>query len=252
MSVEKVIMFPFVANVCEPCTGCGVENGDIPWATTVDDKLMLQAGFTSTLVKSLSVTGNDVPSGISWDGTDTLWSGIEENKLWRNSGQFTSTIKDSQDVSSFSSPSSTFGISWDGTNSLWCHLGSPPGVHGFLMLLSGSFTSTVLASEDVGSIDNLVMGISYDAGDTPWVGGISDKLYEQSGQFTSTLKKSLDISAIELGVTDISFNGTDTYWCGNTDRKLYLQSGQYTTTMKDSLGGIDGPSGINTNTATVG
>ena len=37
-------------------------------------------------------------AGISWDGTDTPWSGFESTKLYLTSGQFSSVIKTSEAI----------------------------------------------------------------------------------------------------------------------------------------------------------
>ena len=179
---------------------------------------------------------------------DTPWCGEQAGKLYLQSSQFTSTIKDSEDVSGVDTVPS--GISWDGTNTPWCGNEADK-----LYLQSGQFTSTIKDSEDVSGIDVVLMGISWDGTNTPWCGsGGNAKLYLQSGQFTSTLKTSEDVNGIELTCTGISWDGTNTPWCGSTDDKLYLQSGQFTSTVKTSedVGGVDESSqdiswnGINT------
>ncbi len=207
---------------------------------------------------------------------DTPWAGDEGDKLYLQSGRFTSTLKTSEYVNAVDI--SVVGISWDGTNSPW--IGSaanklylqsgqftstlkdsvptvdtqPNGISWDgtdtpwtgdtnlkLYLQSGQFTSTVKTSQSTTTEDE-PRGISYDGEHTPWCGFDLDKLYLTSGQFTSTLKTSENIAAIDTRVSAITWDGTDTPWAGFTGDKLYLQSGQFTSTIKTSenIGAIDG------------
>lgn len=173
---------------------------------------------------------------------DTLWVGIggANDKLYLQSGQFTSTLKTSQSVTSIDT--GVTGVSYDGTNTPWC--GSQADQ---LYLQSGLFTSTLKTSELITSIDLTPIGISWDRTNTPWCGLSDDKLYLQSGQFTSTLKTSEYIGGVTADPYDISYDGTNTPWVGLTPDKLYLQSGQFTSTIKvsEDISSIDGvPSGI--------
>jgi hypothetical protein len=209
-----------------------------PWCGSADDKLYLQSGqFTSTIktseyvnsidVSPVGVCTNDVsrrlfgiPVTIPWVGFDTL-------KLYLQSGQFTSTVKDSEAVGSIDSQS--YGITFDGTDTPWCG-----GFADKLYLQSGQFTSTIKTSEDIGSIDSTIVAVSWDDSDTPWAGLEAGKLYLQSGQFTSTLKTSEDVSGALVSITGVSWDGNNTPWCGVSDSKLFLQSGQFTSTIKTS------------------
>lgn len=157
---------------------------------------------------------------------DTLWVGGTADKLFLQSGQFTSTVKDSEDITSINS--NPTGISWDGQNAPWCHV-----VPSNLVLQSGQFSSTVKSSVNVAGIDTSVTDVSYDVFNTPWVGENDKKLYLLSGQFTTTLKTSEDVSAVEANPTGISYDNTNTPYSGQAPR-LYLQSGQFTSTLKDS------------------
>ena len=159
---------------------------------------------------------------------DTPWSGGQAKKLYLQSGQFTSTLKDSTGALSGFNP---VGITFDNTNSPACHTVK-------LYLQSGQFTTTVKTSHDISAIDTRMEGASYDGADTPWVGRGSGKLYLQSGQYTSTLKTSQAIGTVDAFATGISYDGTNTPWIGFGDSKLYLQSGQFTSTLKDSTGGL--------------
>ena len=170
---------------------------------------------------------------------DVLWSGSADDKLYLQSGQFTSTLKRSEDIGGVDADIS--GISWDDTNTFWSGTEADK-----LYLQSGQFTSTLKESEHVGGIDTNITDISCDGTNTPWGGNVDGKLYLTSGQFTSTIKKSEYVGGVDNN-TGISWDGTNTPWCGNIDDKLYLQSGQFTSTLKESgyVGGDDtSPSSI--------
>jgi len=172
---------------------------------------------------------------------DTPWAGEQTHKLYLQSGQFTSIIKDSEDVSSLS-PSFAIGICWDGTNTPWSS-----DYANKLYLQSGQFTSILKTSQDINGIDIAITDISADNNNTPWSGAQADKLYLTSGQFSSTIKDSEVIDGIDLIPHGISYDGTNTPWSGITDNKLYLQSGQFTSTLITShaVGSIDtDPTGI--------
>jgi hypothetical protein len=157
---------------------------------------------------------------------DTPWVGSQADKLYLQSGQFTSTLKTSEAIGAIEAI--PMGISYDGTNTPWTGRADDK-----LYLQSGQFTSTLKTSEAIGTIDLYPTGISWDGTNTPWA-GFDQKLYLQSGQFTSTLKTSEDVSGIDTTPHGVSFDGTNTPWIGQTDQKLYLQSGQFTSTLKTS------------------
>jgi hypothetical protein len=92
---------------------------------------------------------------VSWDGTNTPVAAKITGRLILSSGQFTTTVKDSEDISSIEAQLED--ISWDGTNTLWCGRSDQK-----LYLQSGQFTSTLKTSESVGSIDIKPQGISTD------------------------------------------------------------------------------------------
>ena len=167
---------------------------------------------------------------------DTVWLGAQTEKLFLQSGEFSSTVKTSQSISVESN--NTAGVSWDGTDTPWNGTGG--GLHRALYLQSGQFSSTVKVSLNVGSIDTQPSGVSWDGTDTPWNGFGDDKLYLQSGQFTSTLKTSEAIGGIDGNPRDLSWDGTNTPWC-SWSGTLYLQSGKFTSTLKTSeiVSGID-------------
>ncbi len=239
------------------------------------DTMQDRRGFTADAGLSEDVS-------LLIETTATPYAGNEANKLYLQSGQFTSTLKTSEDVTAIDvSPQ---GISYDLTNTPWAGtqakklylqsgqftstLKTSEAVGGIddepfgiswdgtntpwaggefdkLHLQSGQFTSTLKTSEDVSGIDGQCQGISWDGTNTPWAAGVSDNLILQSGQFTSTVKTSLDVSPPDSALEDISWDGVNTPWIGATDDKLYLQSGQFTSTLKTSefTGGIDNAAG---------
>ena len=115
---------------------------DISWDNidtfVVDDEdfgflTRLSGRFTSTIKTSysLSGTGKDAPWGIAWDGANTSWC-TNTGELVLTSGRFSTTIKDSEDVTRTST-----GVSWDGINTPWCDEDN------VLVLQSGQYTSTI-------------------------------------------------------------------------------------------------------------
>ena len=131
---------------------------------------------------------------------DTLWIGQADDKLYLQSGQFSSTLKTSLAIGAVEVIPQ--GISWDGTNTPWS------GTTGDkLYLQSGQFSSTLKTSRDISGIDNNPQGISWNGTDTPWTGrqGGGNKLYLQSGQFSSTLKKSLDVGGVDAAINSTEY-----------------------------------------------
>ncbi len=82
--------------------GCSFDiNGNVPWIESSSAKLLLTSGeFTSTIKTSLVISAIETgPRGISWNGLgETMMSGIEADKLYKFSGQFTTTLHDSESV----------------------------------------------------------------------------------------------------------------------------------------------------------
>lgn len=163
--------------------------------------------------------------------TLTIIDGGASDKVYHLSGQFSSTVKTSQSVATWTT--SPTGVSWDGTNTLFS--GTTPNDK--LYLLSGLFTSTLKTSQDINSIDNNPQDISCDNNNTPWCGWGANKLYLQSGRFTSTLKTSQSVAR----PTGISWDNINTPRCSDLTTKLYLQSGQFSSTIKTSLAIIHNP-----------
>jgi hypothetical protein len=217
-----------------------------------DDKLMERD--TNAISTSLSVNSIDSdPKGVSWDRTDdtTIWSGNTTTKLYATSGRFTSTLRDSEDVSGRTSLPDDLDIALftdrmgPGTSTYqdvdWVFADQATDR---LFYMSGSFTSQVKDSIDISGTDLEPGGISTtgtEPSDTPWSGGAGDTHHMQSGRFTSTVKQSVVMSGIDTDIRGISLNDIDTYWTGRQADKLYNTSGQFTTTIHDSeaIGGID-------------
>ena len=181
--------------------------------------------------------------------TETPWCGSSTNqKLYLQSGQFSATMKDSEDVSAVDGQPG--GIEWDGTNSAWAGDGDNK-----YYLQSGKFSATIKTSiasgrtGDTGGVswdgtnspisdsaDTQATDISDTGGNTAWSGSSGNEtMYLQSGQFSATVKASLNVQAIESIFRAMSWDGVNTPWGGISNDKLYLQSGQFSVTMKTSL-----------------
>jgi hypothetical protein len=133
---------------------------------------------------------------ISFDGEDTPWISDGGNKMYLQSGNFTSTLKTSL-VHPNSQPA---GIS-SNTDQDTPNCGFYPDT---LYLHSGQFTSTVKANLGVAGDP---YGISWDGTDTLWAKRSgADFLYLISGAFTSTVKDSLNVTAIDNTPADIESN----------------------------------------------
>lgn len=162
---------------------------------------------------------------------DTLVIGNGDDKLYRFSGEFTSTIKTSQAIGGIDQFPND--LSYDG-NTPW----TGDEAHK-LYLTSGLFTSTIKTSIITTSIDTTPNGISSNHGDTPWMGTEADKMYQFSGQFTSTLKDSEPVPASATNPHGITYTADKyagyTMFCTTTvNGKLYFMSGVFTSTIKDS------------------
>lgn len=162
--------------------------------------------------------------------TETLYCTNTGDKLWNDSGQFTSTTRDS--LSRGAVESSPQGISWDGTNTVWCGSSGDK-----LYLDSGKFAGTLKTSVSVSAIDTTPGGVGSDGTNTPWTGYTADKLYLTSGQFTSTLKTSRTATANTRGVDAVSISGSiHTVWsfdASGSNKSMY-ESGQFSATIRSS------------------
>ena len=223
---------------------------DVMYVGNQNDNLFWLSGTFSTTVRaSQSVNSVDTfATGISWDGTNTPWSGRTDDKLYLQSGQFSSTVK----TSIARTGSTVTDVSWDGTNTPWC--GNATSFEK-LYLQSGQFNGVLKTSLAVVSGGH-PYGISWDGTNTPWCGNMTNtaKLMLQSGHFASTLKTSQSVESImatNQWPEAISWNNTNTLWCGTSgSAKLFLTSGQFTSTIKTSVNVSlkdNAPQGIETN-----
>jgi len=266
--------FKFAPNWFLPqCPCCGDDNTIFSDFNTINEGRMKEmlGRFSTTILQQHILSAPSDPwaiHSISWDGTNTPivdagTTGPKHDKLHLMSGQFTSTIKDSQDTlpAAIRSP---LGITWDGTDTPYAFIRNSPS-EGLLILQSGQFTSTIKVSTDVSSISAFPHGVSYGSGtQTPWCAVDTDKLYLVSGQFSTTLVDSLDVSglgvnnppfSVQFGQpSDITWDGKNTLWSGFLSQAFFEMSGQFTSTVvtseKNAAFGL--LTGINTNLRTTG
>lgn len=162
---------------------------------------------------------------------DTYWMGGNADKLWLNSGQFTSTRLASLSVGGVDG--SPQGMEFDGTNTVWSGNGADKHY-----LTSGSFSSTLkdsqLGSPEQTQMDGISSQSSGDTSSVSSVGTKNDTFILWSGQFTRTIKESLSVVGVDSITTGITWDGTNTPWSGSATDKVYLNSGQYTSTLLDS------------------
>lgn len=163
---------------------------------------------------------------------NALWCGGTGDKLYYTSGEFTSTLKDSQDVSAADLEPS--GVDYDGSNTLWAG-----DANDKLFEQSGLFTSIIKTSLSVSSKTVAATGVTDDgAGNTIYASGFSlvtfdSRLFWLSGRFTATVKNSFITDTPGYGSPDgVSYDGTDTPYC-DAD-KIYKVSGLFTSILKDS------------------
>ena len=232
------------SSLCDVCW----DGTNTPFVGFAADKMYLSSGrHTTTLKDSVYIgaidnhcygmTTEDYESRLGLGGdpqANTLWCGRSADKLYMQSGQFTSTLKTSESVGGVDTIPR--GITTDGTDTGWTGNQADK-----LYLTSGTFSSTLKTSQSVSAIDTQVAGQSWDGTNTSWCGYDANKLYLQSGQFTSTLKTSYYTGSGSITTLGINWDGTNTGWTHYTLAKLVLQSGQFTSTVKQSVGvgGVD-------------
>ena len=72
----------------------------VPWCGAFDDKLYLQSAYSSTVKTSEAIGAKStLPTGVSWNGTNTPWQSNSNDRFFMTSGQFSSVIKSSLFVS---------------------------------------------------------------------------------------------------------------------------------------------------------
>lgn len=230
--------------------------GDTPWNSRV--KFYLYAGtVTSTIATSQAFSISGTTRGQSWDGTDTyitdrIFIGTDEY-LRRYSGQFSTTVKDSINVSSVCNEPN--GQSWAGDSVYWID----KNVTDRFMETSGKFTSTLRQSVSINTRAH--EGISHDSTDTysqeqPFASA-NGKLLKYSGQFSSTLKTSVSLTS-QTVVDDLTWDGSKLLNCvedpspgGNGRIQVYAG---FSSTITDSatIAGVASLYGLNSNNSTVG
>lgn len=100
-------------------------------------------------------------SGIAWDGINTLWTkkSLFQWYLMKTSGEFSSTVLDSQSVGTCS------GITFDTVNTIYS-----TSSYGKLIKLSGQFTSTVIDSLSIYAQDVSTNALNFDNELIEWSG----------------------------------------------------------------------------------
>lgn len=163
------------------------------------EKLYKFQGFTSTVTDSEG--GPFVGAGLAAvndDSANSYAGGYAANKIWKISGQFTSTVKASFDFSA--NWDVVQGIAFDGTDLMAHHDNPAPK----LVLYSGSITSTIKDSQDTSSFTS-PKGVSWDGTNTHIVDDAKSKKLQ--GRFTTTVIESYSHPATaigDLGQTDSS------------------------------------------------
>ena len=162
-------------------------------------KLLLQSGgFSSTIKTSQAITwgsGGEFGATTNGQGGPTGHCDFVADKLFRISGQFSSTISASLSVASAAQPAD---LSWDGTNTIWSDSTSGTPKH---VLQSGQFTSTIKSSISRSAVFDSNLGSSWDGADTIGIGvdnsPFEAKLFAFSGQFTSTIHSSVSVLSLD-------------------------------------------------------
>ncbi len=129
---------------------------DLPGLSATASVLYLQSGKITSTTKTSTRPGGIFAIDISDDGTNTPWADGEfgPSKLFLQSGQFTSVIKDSEDVSAIEV--AVRGISFNGVDTPW----SGETDNGKFYLTSAQFTSTIKTSQSLGfSVGETIGGI---------------------------------------------------------------------------------------------
>jgi len=233
--------------------------GDTPWNTT--SKLYLYLGQVSaTIITSHDPGFSGVIQGHSLDGLSTFLTetdfGAGTRKLMRLSGQFTSTVQSSLDVTSGSTQLSD--VCWAGASTYW--LNRSPVVRMDFVEQSGKFTSTV--KQSVRNTTYITNGLTIGDGDTltmleiaalNWV-----DFYRFSGQFTTTLKSTFRNTGNVEEQGYLTYDGSNTLagmleFPGSVNT-IVVYSGAFTSTVKasanhDSVGTL---TGLNSNQSNVG
>jgi len=229
--------------------------GDTPWNSRY--KFYLYAGtVTSTITTSQAFSISGTTRGQSWDGTDTyitedIFVGTDEY-LRRYSGQFSTTVKDSINVSNVCYRPN--GQSWAGDSVYWID----KNVSDRFMETSGKFTSTLRQSVSINTRRN--NGISHDTTDTysqdELFGSPDSKFLKYSGKFSSTLKTSVSLTNVRI-CYDLTWDGSKLLNCvenfsGGYGRIQVYAGFSSTITDSATIAGVATLFGLNSNNSTVG
>ena len=188
---------------------------------------------------------------------DVLWCAQSTTKLYRQSGDFTSTIKTSA-ASLVSEPS---GISTDGVHTVYCNGDAGSLGDGKIVFTSGIFSSTVRDSIDCSVMNHQLDGregagfgagrkeirdIDWDGRDTFLItarGSARGRVFKLSGRFSSIIRQSAGVPASGLqwsgisAVRDAEQRRTTLISRSMTGGApdLYVMSGSFTDTVRQSL-----------------
>ena len=185
---------------------------------------------------------------------DTIWPGRANTILVETSGQFTTTVKDTQSYSG-EGYTALEGSEWDGTYTLSIDQGATNDI--FRVSGHDPFSSTVDATISLSGSAN-PRAVSEDGSDTIWADAGNDVLNRLTG-FTSTLNATVSVSGIDTDPRGVSWDGTDDelLMCGTFSDLLYAFTG-FTSTQRatfDVSGDTSFPGGISwdgTNTLYAG
>ena len=261
---------PYKYDLCNACCVVGEVNDDTTFCGVkfaVGSFLWKVSGlFSTTIHSSLNVQAvNTDATGISWDGTDATWMGnTDPNTLYLTSGQFTSTLKQSVDITSISSIAIR-GVSWDSVETLICE---NTGDLSKLIALSGKFTDTLRRSILVSTIasgSSSPHDIAYRESDgatlftNQGIGDDNKNYITASPRFTTTVSASHKWADVRAGLhAGISWEGSNAI-LGIRDtvsavRKLVQLTAFTTTILKsEDVSSIAAEiGGINSNLTTVG
>jgi hypothetical protein len=162
---------------------------------------------------------------------DVLWTGKNSDKLYEQSSDFTSTVKQSLSVSSLTSEPTDISPNED-------DIVMSDHTYEKTFFLSSKFTTTVKQSLDHSAYLYSAQGGSCDQVNTLVVGDgavdvTDNEMYLFSGKITSTVKSSLNVGVTHGTPYGCTNDGVDTTWTINN--KFLLSSGQITSTVKDSF-----------------
>lgn len=166
------------------------------------------------------------------------------NKLFKTSGEFTSTILDSLADSNFDTQPGDADADANGDTFVSGFTGDK------IYKLSGTFSTTILDSEATqGSTDPFPVGASVDENNY-FVGEIWYEVYWGSGQMTSTVLSSIDLTSATNSLSGAGCDADNSWWGTNGTEGngygIYIMSGKVTSTYVDSLSrvGVTETSGV--------